>query len=355
MIGGSLGLSLKRTGFTGRVVGVSRAETIAQALDLGVIDEGHSYEELPAALAEADLVFLCTPIERILELLPQVMSSVMPGAVVTDVGSTKRMIVAEAVRCRREGVHFVGGHPMAGSEKAGITAADPFLFQNAIYILVPDEGVVPDDKHNALVELVRTLGAKVVQLSVDDHDEVVAAVSHLPQMIATTLVEMVGEMNEEGEGRFLPLAAGGFRDLTRIASSPFSPVWEDICATNRDRIVDTIDRYIDKLRSIRDKVGEAALGDDFAYANLVRDRIPRDAKGFLHTLFEILVVAEDKPGVIAQIASVLSDEGVNINDIEVVKVREGEGGTLRLGFDSDEAAKQALTLLPKLGYQARQP
>jgi prephenate dehydrogenase len=354
LIGGSLGLALKRTGFTGQVVGVSRAETISQALDLGVIDEGYSYEELPAALSQADLVFLCTPIERILELLPQVMSSVMAGAVVTDVGSTKRMIVAEAARCSRDGVHFVGGHPMAGSEKAGVTAADPFLFQNAIYILVPDERV-PDNKHNALVELVRTLGAKVFQLSVDDHDEVVAAVSHLPQMMATTLVEMVGEMNEEGEGRFLPLAAGGFRDLTRIASSPFSPVWADICATNRDRIVDTIDRYIDKLRSIRDKVGEAALGDDFAYANSVRDRIPRDAKGFLHTLFEILVVAEDRPGVIAEIASVLSGEGVNINDIEVVKVREGEGGTLRLGFDSDEAAIHALALLQKLGYQARRP
>ena len=354
LIGGSLGLALKRMGFEGQVVGVGRDETTAQALDLGVIDEGYPYEQLPAAVSKADLVFLCTPIERILQLLPQVMASVAEGAVVTDVGSTKRMIVAEAARRSRDGVYFIGGHPMAGSEKAGVTAADPFLFQNAIYILVPDQRV-PEAKHHALVEMVRQLGAKVFQLSVDDHDEVVAAVSHLPQVMATTLVEMVGEMNEEGDGRFLPLAAGGFRDLTRIASSPFSPVWEDICATNRDRIVDTIDRYIAKLRSIRDKVGEATLADDFEYANSVRDRIPRDAKGFLHTLFEILVVAEDKPGVIAEIASVLSTEGVNINDIEVVKVREGEGGTLRLGFDSDAAATQALGLLGKLGYQARRP
>jgi len=333
---------------------VSRAETIAQALNLGAVDEGYSYEELPAAVSKADLVFLCTPIERILELLPEVMSSVMPGTVVTDVGSTKRMIVAQAARCARDGVHFVGGHPMAGSEKAGVTAADPFLFQNAIYILVPDDRV-PSGQHGALVDLIRGLGAVVSQLSADDHDEVVAAVSHLPQMMATTLVEMVGEMNEAGDGRFLPLAAGGFRDLTRIASSPFSPVWADICATNRDRIVDTIDRYIDRLRAIRDRVGETTLEDDFAYANSVRDRIPRDAKGFLHALFEILVVAEDKPGVIAEIATVLASEGVNINDIEIVKVREGEGGTMRLGFDSDEAAVQALGHLQKLGYQARRP
>jgi prephenate dehydrogenase len=354
LIGGSLGLALKRTGFAGQVIGVSRAETIAQALDLGVIDEGYSYEELPTAVAQADLVFLCTPIDRIIALLPQVILHAKPGAVVTDVGSTKRMIVTTAAGCSREGVHFLGGHPMAGSEKAGVTAADPFLFQNAIYILVPDERV-PHEQQGALVDLVRTLGARVLQLSADDHDEVVAAISHLPQMMATTLVEMVGEMDEDSDGRFLLLAAGGFRDLTRIASSPFSPVWADICATNRDRIVKTIDRYIDKLGEIRDRVGDPTLAADFAYANSIRDRIPRDAKGFLHALFEILVVAEDKPGVIAEIASVLAGEGVNINDIEIVKVREGEGGTMRLGFDSDEASAQALALLQELGYQARRP
>ena len=349
-----MGLALKRTGFGGRVIGVSRSSTIATALELGVVDEGYSYEELPRAVSQADVVFLCTPIKRILELLPQVMASVPAGTVVTDVGSTKRMIVAAAEQCRRDEVYFVGGHPMAGSEKAGVRAADPFLFQNAIYILVPDDRV-PPAPHTALVDLVRQVGARVLQLPVDDHDEVVAAISHLPQMLATTLVEMVGELNEGGEGRFLPLAAGGFRDLTRIASSPFAPVWEDICATNRDRIVDMIDCYIAKLREIRDRVGEAALGDDFAYANAVRARIPRDAKGFLHVLYELLVVVEDKPGVIAEIASALAHEGVNINDIEIVKVREGEGGTMRLGFDSDKAAVQALALLQKLGHQARRP
>ena len=347
-------MALKRSGFSGQVIGVSRPATIAQALEMGVVDEGFSYEELPRVLSQVDLVFLCTPIKRILELLPQVMSSVGAGAVVTDVGSTKRMIVAAAARCSRDDVFFVGGHPMAGSEKAGVRAADPFLFQNAIYMLVPNDRV-PQAQHTALVDLVRQVGAKVLEISVEDHDEVVAAISHLPQMMATTLVDMVGHMNESGEGRFLRLAAGGFRDLTRIASSPFSPVWEDICATNRDRIVDMIDRYTAKLLEVRDRVGDATLGDDFAYANAVRDRIPRDAKGFLHVLYEILVVAEDKPGVIAEIATVLAREGVNINDIEIVKVREGEGGTMRLGFDSDEAAARALELLSKLGYQARRP
>ncbi len=353
LIGGSLGLSLKRTGFKGRVVGISRPETIAQALELGVIDEGTSYAELAEGLRDVELVFLCTPIKRIIELLPQVMAEVSAGTLVTDVGSTKRRLGEVAAACGRQDVHFIGGHPMAGSEKAGVMAADPFLFQNAIYILVPGEGV-PEDLHAALREMLAQLGAKVLELSAETHDEVVAAISHLPQMIATSLVEMVGRMNEEGGGCFLPLAAGGFRDLTRIASSPFAPVWGDICATNADQIGHMIDRYVDLLKDVRQRlVDPGSLERDFAFANDIRSQIPKDAKGFIHALQEILVVAEDRPGVIAEIATKLADQELNINDIEVLKVREGEGGTIRLGFDSGEAAERSLEVLRGLGYQAR--
>ena len=144
-----MGLALKRTGFSGRVVGVSRQETVQTALDMGVIDEGWSYDEMDRALEGADLIFICTPIERILEQVEQVGRPAANGALVTDVGSTKRQIVTRAAECFRDGVYFIGGHPMAGSEKAGVTAADPFLFQNAIYILVPDEKV-PRDRYTRL-------------------------------------------------------------------------------------------------------------------------------------------------------------------------------------------------------------
>ena len=353
MIGGSLGLALKRTGFKGCVVGISRQETTAQAIDLGVIDESLPYEELAAGLKGVDLVFLCTPISRIIELLPQVMAEAAAGTLVTDVGSTKRRIGEVASACGRQDVHFIGGHPMAGSEKAGVTAADPFLFQNAIYILIPGEGV-PGELHAAFRSMLEGVGAKVLELPAETHDEVVAAISHLPQMMATTLVEMVGKINEESDGFFLPLAAGGFRDLTRIASSPFAPVWEDICSTNADQIRRMIDRYVALLQDVRARLADLpSLERDFAYANDIRGRIPRDAKGFIHTLHEILVVAEDRPGVIAEIATELARREVNINDIEVLKVREGEGGTIRLGFDSAEAAEKSLQVLASLGYQAR--
>ena len=348
-----MGLAFKRGQFAGRIVGVSRSETIQTALDMGVIDEGWSYDEMAQALEGADLVFICTPIQRILEQVEHVAELVADGALVTDVGSTKRRIVERARSCFREGTYFVGGHPMAGSEKAGVTAADPFLFQNAIYILVPDESV-PRPRYDALVDLLRGVGARVLELDAEAHDEAVASISHLPQLMATTLVEMVGKLNEESD-HFLPLAAGGFRDMTRIASSPFQPVWKDIYGTNADRVRAMVDRYIAILQDARDRLEDGSLSSDFSYANRVRGSIPRDAKGFIHALYEILVVAEDRPGVIAEIATALQQQDVNISDIEVMKVREGEGGTLRLGFDSDVSASRALDILAGIGYMARRP
>lgn len=353
MIGGSIGLGLKRTGFNGNVVGVSRDETISRAIELQAIDEGWGYDQLDRALQGADLVVVCTPITRILELLKGIAEYAPPGALVTDVGSTKRRIMERAQQVLPADRYFVGGHPMAGSEKAGVAAADPFLFQNAIYILVPMTGV-PGDIYSGFSQLLRRLGARVLELTADVHDQVVAAISHLPQVMATSLVNLVGRLNEK-QGHFTTLAAGGFRDLTRIASSPYAPVWSGIFGTNADEIRAMIDRYIEILQDVRARLEDVSLEKEFSYANDVRSTIPRDAKGFLHTLEELLVVAEDKPGVIAEIANAFAKRNININDIEVMKVREGEGGTLRLGLEDAAAAERALCILKDLGYVVRRP
>jgi len=151
---------------------------------------------------------------------------------------------------------------------------------------------------------------------------------------------------------YLPLAAGGFRDMTRIASSPFG-MWDDIFQTNGDKVREMVDSFIEQLKKVRGRIGTRALGEDFEAANIARASIPKDSKGFLHPLFDILVVVEDKPGVIAQISTELARNSINIKDIEVLKVREGEGGTLRLAFEREREAAEAIDLLGKLGYHAR--
>jgi prephenate dehydrogenase len=350
LMGGSLGLAIRRRNPDVRIVGVSSPAAIKRALELGAITEGCGYDEMDQVVGDADLVVLCTPINRIQGLITQLAPMLKPGVLVTDVGSTKRTITTHAHNTLPAGVHFIGGHPMAGSEKSGINAADPFLFQNAIYVLCPD-GAVPETLTRSFVRLLDTLGSVVVVLDAESHDRIAAAVSHLPQLLAITLVDMVGGL-DSGETPYLRLAAGGFRDMTRIASSPYG-MWDDIFCTNGDAVRDAIDAFIKRLNEVRDTVGDAALGDVFDVANATRETIPKDTKGFMHRLSEVLVVVEDTPGVIARIAGTLAEIGVNIKDIEVMKVREGEGGTLRLAFEDDTAAANAIRRLEDIGFSAR--
>ncbi len=350
LIGGSLGLAFKRLGIGGQIVGISRTETLDEAVSIGAIDKGYPYEKLEEGVAGGNLIILCTPIFRILELLPQVLRAAPDGSIVTDVGSTKREIVACASAAGRKDVHFIGGHPMAGSERSGISAADPFLFQNAIYVVTPERGV-SQESCEMLVDLLRRVGARPMQMDPAVHDRVAAAVSHLPQMMATTLVGMIGKLSEE-EGLPLQMAAGGFRDLTRIASSPFD-MWRDICQTNAREIRGMIDLFVGEIGAVSEATDREELGERFDYANEVRGRIPKDSKGFLHPLHEILLVVEDQPGVIARVSNILAEKDINIDDIEVLKVREGEGGTIRMGFDSKEIAIDAVGLLEAAGVKAR--
>ncbi len=350
LIGGSLGLAIKRKYENVKVTGVSSVEAVKSAIEIGAINDGCGYGDLAEAVENADLVFLCTPIQRIKDLLTPLASSLKTGVLVTDVGSTKQEITSHAESVLPQGVHFIGGHPMTGSEKRGILAADPFLFQNAIYVLCPGSGT-PEWIVKNFSDFLSSIGARVVILDADLHDRIAATVSHLPQIVAITLVNMVGKAST-GSAPYLQLAAGGFRDMTRIASSPFS-MWDDICRTNDDAIKKAIDEFIGNLTELKDHIGTESLGEDFENANITRANIPKDTKGFMSTLFEVLVVVEDKSGVIARIAAELAGLNINIKDIEVMKVREGEGGTLRLAFELEEEADKAVKLLNRIGYSSR--
>ncbi|MBN1654746.1 MAG: prephenate dehydrogenase/arogenate dehydrogenase family protein [Deltaproteobacteria bacterium] len=350
LIGGSLAAAFRRRSISKRIIGISSLDTIAKAKELKLIDQGYGYDSLAQGVRNANLVILCTPIARIIELVPMVAEHVSPGTIISDVGSTKRAIMTIADENLPEQATFIGGHPMAGSEKRGVSASDPFLFENAIYILTPSQRTLQNEI-DSLRDAFSAIGAQVVILDPELHDRIAATISHLPQMLAVGLVNMLGSITD-GRSEYVRLAAGGFRDMTRIASSPFT-VWRDICATNRDLIREKLDEYISQLREIRELVGTEALGEKYAQASLIRNAIPKDTKGFLYPRPEVLVVTADKPGMLARITTALADKEINISDIEVLKVREGEGGTIRLALMDNETAKQAAEILREQGFEAR--
>jgi len=350
LIGGSLGMAWKAAGVVSEVVGVTRRpEAIDEAVALGAIDRGTV--DLAAGVCEADVVILAPPVRSIVPIFRTMRPHLKPGAVVSDVGSTKEEI------CRAiwdEGYPlFIGGHPMAGSEKEGVAAADPYLFQNAPYILVPHADTT-GEALGLLAELVKASGARPLVMKADVHDAIVATVSHVPHLMAAVLVQFAAARAGEIPG-LLELAAGGFRDTTRVASGP-EDVWTDICMTNASQIVAGVERLESLLRTLKEALTErdsARLREFLAFARNVREKLPAKSKGILSTVHEIVVQVVDRPGAIHEVTGVLAGEGINIIDIEILRVREGEGGTLRLGFERRADMEEAVRLLGQRGYRVR--
>ncbi|OQX85773.1 hypothetical protein B6D60_07330 [candidate division KSB1 bacterium 4484_87] len=350
LIGGSLLSAFRRKNIGERLLCVDFPRTLERIKKMGLADDLFSPDNLSAAVVQADLIFLATRIKTIEELLPEIVKYSRHGVVITDVGSTKKNVVNIAGKFLPPEQYFIGGHPMAGAEKSGIEAADPFLFENCFYILTPEENT-PQTKVNQLAGILGEIGAKVLVLDAETHDRIAAGVSHLPQMLAVSLVNFINRCNEK-QPHYLQLAAGGFRDMTRIASSPFD-MWEDICRTNEREIVSFLDEFIKYLTDFRDRFQVNSLKKQFEDAARIRLSIPRDTKGFINPNYDIAVVVDDKPGVIARMATVLSENDINIRDIEVLKVRLLEGGTIRLSFETENDREQAMKLLSTIGFECR--
>jgi prephenate dehydrogenase len=327
---------------------------LTRALKLNAIDEAAT--DLLSAVIRSDCLIFATPISTTLEMIRRVGKFIPPDTIVSDVCSTKVAVMEVAKRCFPKKVLFVGGHPMAGSEQGGIESADPLLFENAYYILSPPR-ITRREKSKklqlkALVGLLESTGARVVFLDPTVHDRVVASVSHVPQLLAVALMNLASKKRGTPS---LQLAAGGFRDLTRIASSPFE-MWAEILHTNRKEVSRSLKkllRELERYRSIIDSKQIEKLGDEFLKARKLRDSIPKDMKGFHRPLVDVFVSVEDKPGAMSKISTALFRHRINIKDIELLKVREGETGTFRLSFETQKAANQAINILQKTGYSAR--
>jgi prephenate dehydrogenase len=262
LIGGSFALAARRAGIADRISGWDSKRVLDQACKRGVID-GVESSFGAGRVSEADLIYLAAPVRAIIEFLRTRGSSLKPGAIVTDAGSTKREVCRAAREALPEHVSFVGGHPMAGSHNAGVEYAEADLFREAPYALVVDES--NDGSIGAarlIADIVHGIGARPVMLTAEEHDRAVARLSHAPQLLATALACRVNEAD-------LTLAGGGFTEMARLAASRWS-VWEDICRTNADEITSALDEVIGEMEAVRSSISSgdfAAVGAAFGEAN----------------------------------------------------------------------------------------
>jgi prephenate dehydrogenase len=344
LIGGSLGLALRSAG-EGPVVGYDVDPSAARgALDRSAVD---TIAPDPAAAVEnAGLVILAAPVHLISDTCRVLASAVPEEAVVTDVGSTKRDVVAAGEACF--GDRFVGGHPMAGSERHGIEAADGELFDGAWWILTPT-AKTSSEAYAAVTRMVAKVGAKPVALDAEDHDALAARLSHVPQLTASALVDFAVSAGDREA--LLGLAGAGFRDVTRIAAS-HPDLWVAIIRSNAAAVSDGLEglrERIDGLRETIDKGRWKELGDWLARARAAR--LDLFAKPhFVGEPVTLTMLIPDRPGVLAEVTTQAGELGANIEDLRIVHSTEGGRGRLELIVAGTEAAELLTARLIGLGY-----
>lgn len=294
-----------------------------------------------------DLIVLCSPVISIVNYLEKLKDIAKEDAIITDVGSVKGVVTTAASEFGLER-NFIGGHPMAGSEKTGYSNADSNLFENSYYILTPFQET-PDEKLKTLKEMIRETRAIIVVVDSLKHDEVTAAISHVPHIVASSLVNAVAGKNDNMMEMF---AAGGFRDITRIASS--SPeMWRDICISNRTGIMSFLDFYIKELLRFREKMEKDDKEEVFAFfenSKEYRDSLPLK-KSNMSVSHEILLYVPDEPGEIAIISSILAARGISIKNIGIAHNREYSEGVLRVEFYDYASLKSAYQAIKERNYK----
>lgn len=346
LIGGSLGLAIKRnpsihvTGFD------SLPETMDEAYRRGIIDTIPASFE--SACEQADIIIFSTPVNTTVRLMSELENkSLKKGVIITDTGSTKGPIMDAATSLIKKGITFIGGHPMTGSHKSGVSAAREHLFENAYYILTP-ESMIADAAIERLRYLLEPTKAKVVVLHADEHDRMTAIVSHFPHLVASSLVGMLA--TQEATQPFVKnLAAGGFRDLTRIASA--DPImWRDITTQNRGELLKQLDGWLEEMQSVREMLidnNPEKIYDYFDEAKKFRDGLPITSQGALYLTYDLHIDIPDHPGVISEITKILADGRISLTNIRIVETRTDVYGILVVSFQTADDREKAKTALSK--------
>lgn len=324
LIGASVALALRERGW--RVTGEDRdAAVVADALAAGVLDDGDADED-------TSLIVIATPAGVVLDVARETLRRFdAADLIVTDVAGVKTAIV--------EGLddpRFLGGHPMAGSEQRGWRSARADMFRGCTWVLTPTDHTRAET-YSRLHGVLRELGANVVAVSPTDHDRLVALASHVPHLVAGALMNEAARTAEQ-DAVLLQLAAGGFRDMTRIAAGDPS-IWPDVLIENRDAVLATLDALDDRLASLRSAIAEgdrAAIGTTLREAALSRRQLPGRALSS-ENLTYLRVGVSDQPGVLARVTRAASDLLVNIYDIEIAHGIEGASGTLLLAVDAAQS------------------
>ncbi len=350
LIGGSLAKALRRSDPHCEIMAFSRTrKTTEEAFSQGVIDRICTSPS-DRQFAACDCVFLCAPVESNAAALAELKDIVRKDCILTDVGSVKTEIHLAAKRLGLSG-RFIGGHPMTGSEKSGFAFSQAHLFENSYYILTPSEGT-PEEWVEACRSLAASIGALPVVLDYREHDYATAAISHLPHLIAAALVNTVHDLDSREELMKM-LAAGGFKDITRIASS--SPeMWEQICLSNDENIASVMDVFISQLTDARSAMTNGngkAIYRMFEKSRDYRDSFSSENLGSIKRTYRIYCDIVDESGSIATIATILAVNGISIKNIGIVHSREFEEGVLQIEFYEEAPSKSAAEILRQHRYQ----
>jgi prephenate dehydrogenase len=347
LIGGSVALAARER-LEAEVIGWDPApEAVDTGLERGALHRAAS--SVADAVDGADAVFCAAPVARLQALVAEALDGAGPECVVTDVGSTKRAVTAAFADPR-----FVGGHPLAGAETSGVAHARADLFDAAVWYLTPREstsGVLYERLHR----LLRGIGAQPAAIDADTHDRVLAAVSHLPHVLANVLVAQAAATLHEG-GERLPATGPSFRDATRVAGAP-SAIWTDIYLANRDALLRELDGALARLHGVR----EALERGDSDAITAWNDAAAEDRRTLLEShlageeVFQLRASVPNQPGVVARIALELGRAGVNIADMALSPAPDMSEGVIALWIAGSEAAQRAGSLIEALGFPVARP
>ncbi len=345
-LGGSLVKSLSKSEKVNQIIAYDKnLESLEKAYSEGTITEYTL--EVNEKFSNCDVVFICTPVSFISEYVKILKKYVKKDCIITDTGSTKKTILNDT---KKIDVEFIGGHPMIGSERSGYATSKDLLFENSYYIITKSNSNKPESIEK-LKELILEIKAIPIIIDENKHDYITSVISHVPHVVASSLVRLVKNLDDENE-TMKTLCAGGFKDITRIASSD-PTMWENICNENKEEIINTLNILIKILENFKENIDNRnETYDFFETSKIYRDSfINKKING--NTMPELNISIKDENGAIARITTILSENDIGIKNIEVLNNRENNFGALKVVVRNYEEMEKGYKIIKELGYEIR--